>query len=1192
MKLNPRLLNAARPVELILLASISLGLLGGILGIYQARQVSNAINQVFLEHKPLDGVILVLLLILVLIILRLSFSWGGEICGTIAAQRIKQDLRHRLISHIMQLGPAYLRSEAGEAQVRTGELVNTAVEGIDALEVYFSQYLPQIALAALIPVAILLYVFPIDPLSGMIFLITAPLLPLFMYLIGSAAEALTRKQWLGLSRMSAYFLDILQGLTTLKCLGRSRDQIEVIRKVSDNYRQTTMHVLRVTFLSALVLELVATLCTAVVAVEIGIRLLYGKLVFEQAFFLLLLAPEFYQPLRLLATRFHAGMAGVEAAKRIFDILDLPTNRPAQAVEPSGEIEKLPPSISFIDVGYAYSNGNHSLQGITLEIPPGKMTALAGESGAGKTTLTWLLLGFLRPQAGQILVDGKSLADIPYDQWLEKLAWVPQNPYLFNDTISANIALAKPGASDEEIIEAARQANADGFIQSLPMRYQTQIGEHGVRLSAGQAQRIALARAFLKNAPLLILDEATSHLDPQSDRLIRSCMQRLYAGRTVLVIAHRQNTLAMAGQVVRMSHGKVIQITHQTHPSPPILPGNQPQLLDPHPLPVKSSQKAAFPPLMSSTIPADKSRVERRLIKLLAPYAGHVALSVLLGFATVASAMGLMATAAYIISAAALHPSIAELQVAIVGVRFFGLTRGLFRYLDRLVSHDTTLRLLAGWRLWFFQALEPLAPARLMSYHSGDLLSRIISDVNTLENFYIRSIAPPLVALSVSIAAALILGGFGLPLAWGLLVFIFLAGIGLPWLSMKISRRLGPAITAERARLTTLLVDGFQGMADIISCGQASVYIERIRQSSELLNRTQSRLSLLNATQTALSNLLGNLGMLAVLTLGIQRVAQGQLDGVLLGVVTLVALTCFEALQPLPQAAQSYATNRAAASRLYELVDSSPAVSEASDPLPLPNDFNFEVKDLAFQYPLSETMATGSSVDPFSLQDISFSLPQGKHIALIGPSGAGKTTIINLLLRFWEYTHGSILFNQHELRRFRAEDLRRCMALISQNTYLFSASLKDNLLIARPDATSEEIVRATSQAQLHEFIQSLPDGFDTWIGEHGFRLSAGERQRLAVARALLMHTPIIFLDEPTANLDQSTAQALMDTIREITRGVSTITITQSMLGLETMDEILVLEGGRIIEHGDHEQLLAFHGNYKRMWELYYREVSVN
>lgn len=1187
MKLNPRLLKEARHAQFAIGLSIGLSLIGGMLGVFQAREISKVISGVFLEGKNLESVSILIFAILIIVVLRVGFVWGGEMSAGAAARQIKQDLRKRLFTHILDLGPAYLKNEAGEAQARSGELVNLATEGIDALEVYFSQYLPQIALAALIPLTILIFVFPSDSLSGIVLLVTAPLLPIFMYLIGSAAEALTRKQWQGLSRMSAYFLDVLQGLTTLKSLGRSRDQIDVIKKVSEHYRFSTMGVLKVTFLSALVLELIATLSTAVVAVEIGIRLLYGRMVFEQAFFILLLAPEFYLPLRLLGTRFHAGLAGVEAAKRIFEILDLPVVINAGDREQYETKENSPPSILFKDVGFTYSNNKPALQGVSFEIPSGKITALMGESGAGKTTLTWLLLRFLQPQSGEIIVDGKSLNQISAAQWRENLAWVPQNPYLFNDTILANIKLAKPDAGKTAIREAARLAHADEFINELPLGYETVIGERGMRLSAGQAQRIALARAFLKDVPLLILDEATSHLDPETDDYLRGSLESLTRGRTVLVIAHHRTTLARADQVINLSHGRVDEARDIKSPIAPDQAGQGSHL--PLAIPQFHPEITPMPiePKIGAGERSQKQSVENRLFKLFSPFMSRILLSILLGFATIASGVGLMATAAYIISAAALHPSIAELQMAIVGVRFFGLSRGVFRYLERLVSHDVTFRLLARWRVWFYQALEPLAPSRLMRYHSGDLLTRVISDIGSLESFYVRTVAPPLVALLVGVVVTLFLGGFGAQLAWGLMVFLILAGIGLPLLILFLSHQLGPQLIQARAQLSTLIIDGIQGMADLLTCGQAEAQLEQVNQAGERLTRLQGRMAGLTTLQTAFGGLLANLGMLAVLVLAILRVSQGQLDGMLLGVVTLTALTCFEAMQPLPLVAQNFEANRVAARRLYELVDAPPPVVDPAEPLVLPEDSSLEVKSLSFQYPswVDEESAADSS--SFGLKDISFSLPLGKHIALIGPSGAGKTTLTSLLLRFWEYQQGSIRFGNQELRNYRQDDIRKWIAVISQNTYLFSATIKENLLIAQPRATDDEIILAARQAQLHDFIQSLPNGYDTWIGEHGLRLSAGERQRLAIARALLKDSPLLILDEPTANLDPATELAVLNSIRRLSQDRSTITITQRMVGLEIMDEILVLQNGRIIEHGNHNQLLSSRGFYSRMWGLYHQ-----
>jgi thiol reductant ABC exporter CydD subunit len=431
----------------------------------------------------------------------------------------------------------------------------------------------------LIPLAILAFVFPLDFTSGLVLLLTAPLIPLFMILIGSLAQELTQRQWVSLSRMSAHFLDVLQGLTTLKLLGRSREQAAMIALISNRFRQTTMGVLRVAFLSALVLELVATLSTAVVAVEIGLRLLYGYLAFEQAFFVLLLAPEFYLPLRLLGTRFHAGTAGVTAARRIFEILDtsLPTttadrrpqtaesyrqedfDSPANTIVKKAAQSTLRLVIRFADVHYAYDDGQRpALKGVSFTIKTGQKIALVGPSGAGKSTIAHLLLGFIAPIQGLITVDGVPLTELNMAAWRAHLAWVPQQPYLFHASVSDNIRLARPEATLEQVIRAARLAQAHDFIEALPQSYETIIGERGARLSGGQAQRLALARAFLKDVPFLILDEATANLDPLHELQIQAALQQLIQGRTVLIIAHRLSTVYTADKILVMAGGQVVE----------------------------------------------------------------------------------------------------------------------------------------------------------------------------------------------------------------------------------------------------------------------------------------------------------------------------------------------------------------------------------------------------------------------------------------------------------------------------------------------------------------------------------------------------------------------------------------------------------------------------------------------------------
>ncbi len=1231
MKLDRRLLRLVVKSRFALFLAVGLGLAGGVLAVIQARLLSRALNGAFLGGLGLEALGPTLGWLLVVILLRAAGIWGLEAAAHQVAARVKESLRSRLFDHLLALGPARLGSlnpagEAPEAGGRTGELANTAVDGIEALDAYYSQYLPQLALAALIPLAYLVLVLPIDLLSAAVLLVTAPLIPVFMILIGQAAEALTGKQWATLSRLSAYFLDVLQGLTSLKILGRSRAQVEVIAAISERYRKTTLGVLRVTFLSALALELVSTLSTAVVAVQIGLRLLYGWVSFEEAFFILVLAPEFYQPLRMLGTRFHAGMAGAAAGKRIFEILETPLPHRASAPDyekvraqsPSPEAvststragaERHSPQIMLEKVSFTYPDGREALSEVSLTLPAGKRTALVGPSGAGKSTLAALLLGFLEQRSGEIRVDGCPLEKIPPDEWRELVAWVPQNPYLFHASVAENIRLGRPDASPEEVAAAARLAHAHPFIQALPEGYDTLIGERGARLSGGQAQRLALARAFLKNAPVLILDEATANLDPENEAEVQGAVQALMQGRTVLVIAHRLATVVGADQIYVLSEGKLQQAgDHQTLLAESGLyrglveAGLDGLVMDPG-APERQAFEAApgFLDAGGSVPAAQPDRAEPasaagpdplagesenlgstfwRLAGLVWPFRGRILLAALLGFATVASSVGLMSASAYIIASAALHPSIAVLQVAIVGVRFFGLARGVFRYLERLVSHSVTFEVLARLRVWFYSALEPLAPARLMEYRGGDLLSRAIGDIASLENFYVRALAPPLVAALALLGMGIFFSAYSIRLAVVLVLFLLACGAALPLGIRLLGRKPGRQALAARASLNVALVDGIQGMADLAAFGQGRRQAGLVAAAGQELAGAQRAQAHLGGLQAAGGSLLSNLGMWTILLLGISMITSGRISGVDLAVLVLAALTSFEAVLPLPQAAQYLEQNLQAARRLFELVDALPEVEEPEQPLKIPQELALEIRGLSFGYDWARK--NGSAV----LERVSFNLAPGGKLAVVGPSGAGKSTLVHLLLRFWDYSRpgnaGQIFLNGHALSCYRPDEVRQKMAVVSQNTYLFNASLRENLLIARPAASTGEILRAVERAQLQELIGRLPQGLDTWIGESGQKLSAGERQRVAIARAILRDAPLLILDEATANLDTLTEREVLEALHALMEGRSTLMITHRLVSMEKMDEILVLRGGRIAERGRHQDLIQQGGWYAQMW----------
>ncbi|MGB8644448.1 MAG: thiol reductant ABC exporter subunit CydD [Anaerolineae bacterium] len=537
--------------------TIALAFVGGLLIIAQAWLLSTVVAGVFLHGQTLSQVSNLLTLAAIVIFARALCQMGSEITASGVAIRIKSELRRFVFDHLLALGPAYAHGE------RTGELTATVVEGIEALDAYFSQYIPQLVIAALIPLSILLVVLPIDLLSAIILLLTAPLVPVFMLLIGNAAEGLTRRQYNLLSRLSAHFLDTLQGLTTLKALNQSQAQAKTIGQVSARYATATLNVLRVAFLSALVLEIVAAISTAIVAVEIGLRLLYGQMEFQPALLILILAPEFYLPLRSLGLRFHAAASGASAARRIFEIVNTPVPHqpPTTTLQEQTAICSLQAVIRFSSVRYSYPS-RAVLNGVSFEIVKGQRVALFGPSGAGKSTIINLLLRFAEATEGEILVDGVPLHTIPVDAWRAQIAWVPQSPHLLHDTIAANIRMGRPDATSEEVQSAARAAHLDALIESLPEKYETIVGENAARLSGGQAQRLALARALLRDAPILILDEPTSNVDPETEALLQASTEQLMAGRTVLVIAHRLATIYRADQIIVLSQGRVVQVgTH-------------------------------------------------------------------------------------------------------------------------------------------------------------------------------------------------------------------------------------------------------------------------------------------------------------------------------------------------------------------------------------------------------------------------------------------------------------------------------------------------------------------------------------------------------------------------------------------------------------------------------------------------------
>ncbi|WP_246101746.1 thiol reductant ABC exporter subunit CydD [Streptomyces cyaneus] len=1165
--IDPRLLRYARTTRLFLIAAVGLGAVGAVLVIAQAMLIAEAVVGAF-EHGMSAAELRTPLLLLVAVAVgRAVIAWLTELAAHRASAAVKSELRGRLLERAAELGPGWLSGQ------RTGSLVALATRGVDALDDYFSRYLPQLGLAVVVPVAVLARIVTEDWVSAAIIVGTLPLIPIFMMLIGWATQSRMDRQWRLLSRLSGHFLDVVAGLPTLKVFGRAKAQAESIRRITGEYRRATMRTLRIAFISSFALELLSTLSVALVAVTIGMRLVHGEMHLYDGLVILVLAPEAYLPLRQVGAQYHAAAEGLSAAEEIFEVLESPVPASGTAAVPTGTL-----SFAFEGVSVRYPGRSaDAVSDVFLAVEPGETVALVGPSGAGKSTLLNVLLGFVRPTEGRVLVGGADLAELDLEEWRSRIAWVPQRPHLYAGTIAENVRLARPDADDAAVRRALGDAGALEFVDALPRGVDTALGEDGAGLSAGQRQRLALARAFLADRPVLLLDEPTAALDGATEAEVVEAVRRLAVGRTVLLVVHRPALLGVADRVVRLAEavaaGQVSAL-----PNAPVSVAGRP--IDPIEReahsgtavddPQASSDAAEAMPLATRT-----RGVLARVRAMSGPRRGRLALALLLGSLALGSAVGLMATSGWLISRASQQPPVLYLMVAVTATRAFGIGRAVFRYAERLVSHDAVLRMLADTRVAVYRRLERLAPAGLRRTRRGDLLSRLVADVDALQDYWLRWLLPAAAATVVSAGAvgftAWLLPEAGAVLAVGLLA----AGAGVPLVTGTVARRAERRLAPARGVLATRVTDLLTGTAELTVAGALPSRTAEARRADGTLTRIASRAATATALGDGLTALISGLTVAATTLVGAQAVADGRLGGVTMAVVVLTPLAAFEAVLGLPLAVQYRQRVCKSAERVYEVLDAPEPVREPERPRQAPaSPFPVAVTGLTARYAGQERDA---------LAGLDLTLEEGRRIAVVGPSGSGKTTLAQALLRFLDADAGSYMLGGVDAYALDGDDVRRLVGLCAQDAHLFDSSVRENLLLAKKDATESELRDALERARLLDWADSLPDGLDTLVGEHGARLSGGQRQRLALARALLADFPVLVLDEPAEHLDLPTADALTADLLAATEGRTTLLITHRLAGLEAVDEVVVLDEGRVVQRGAFAELAAVDGPLRGMAE---------
>ncbi|MFJ3081739.1 thiol reductant ABC exporter subunit CydD [Streptomyces halstedii] len=1156
--IDPRLLRYARATRFFLAAVVGLGLAGAALVIAQAMLVAEVVVGGFEDGLTVHGLRTPLLLLIGVALGRALVAWLTERAAYRASAAVKSELRGRLMERAADLGPGWLGEQ------RTGSLVALATRGVDALDDYFSRYLPQLGLAVVVPVAVLARIVTEDWVSAAIIVVTLPLIPLFMALIGWATQSRMDRQWHLLSRLSGHFLDVVAGLPTLKVFGRAKAQAESIRAITSQYRRATLRTLRVAFLSSFALELLATLSVALVAVTIGMRLVHGELDLYTGLVILILAPEAYLPIRQVGAQYHAAAEGLSAAEEIFSVLE--TERPTagtSAVPASPRIE-----LEGVTVRHPGRTAP-SLDAAHLVVEPGETVALVGPSGVGKSTLLDVVLGFTCPDEGRIRVGGTDLSALSPERWREQIAWVPQRPHLFAGTIADNVRLARPEADDQAVESALREAGAYDFVAALPDGTHTPLGEDGAGLSAGQRQRLALARAFLADRPLLLLDEPTASLDGETEAGIVDAVRRLAEGRTVLLVVHRPALLAVADRVVALEPREDGQPdTGDAAPRPGREPGGRDgSVMAVPPAPEeRETRRAALP---------GSGRVFARIRETARAERGKLSLALLLGSLAVGSSVGLMAVSGWLISRASEQPPVLYLMVAVTATRAFGLGRAVFRYAERLVSHDAVLRTLAELRVAVYRGLERVAPAGLRTARRGDLLTRLVSDVDALQDYWLRWLLPAGTALLVGVGAVGFTGWLlpeaGAVLAAGLL----LAGVGVPLVSGAAARHAERRLAPARSLLAVRVADLLGGTAELTVAGALPRRKREVRAADADLTAIASRAATATAVGAGLSALLCGLTVVAAALAALPAVRDGRLAGVTLAVVVLTPLAAFEAVNGLPLAVQFRRRIGRSAERVYEVLDAPLPVREPADPAEPPaSPFPLVLRDLSARY---------GGADRDALDSVGLTLVPGRRVAVVGPSGSGKTTLAQVLLRFLDAREGSYSLGGVEASALDGDTVRTFVGLCAQDAHVFDSSIRENLRLARTGATDDELCDALARARLLDWVRSLPDGIDTLVGEHGARLSGGQRQRLALARALLADFPVLVLDEPAEHLDLATADALTADLLDATRGRTTLLITHRLAGLDAVDEVLVLDEGRIAQRGAYEELAVADGPLRGMLE---------
>ena len=1182
MYFDRRLWQFTEGLRLRIAGAVLIGLLSAVVGIARLALLGWLLGRVF-QGEGFDDLVLPIVAVAAAMVARGVLEYWRTMEAHRTAALVQLQIRARLFDQIAVLGPGQFGAQ------RSGDTLLTLIDGVEQLETYFGQYLPQLFVAAVTPFGIFAFAAFLDlPLAGVLlgFALLTLIAPVaFHHWDQKSAKA----RQAAYAAYGAELLDSVQGLATLKAFGQSRARGRFLAEKAHELFRTTMWVLASNSASRGITD-AGIAIGAAAALGVGAaRIAEGAIGIEVLLIVLMMGVEVFRPMRDLRALLHQGMHGRSAAESLFRLFD--TKPAIEDADDAADTAELAPTIAFEDVRFAYPGGRRPAHdGLSFSVSAGERVGIVGASGAGKSTVLRLLMRFDDPQAGRILLGGQDLRTLDRAALRAGFGVVNQDTYLFHGTAAENIRFGKPDASDAEVETAARAANAHGFIARLPQGYHTVIGERGIRLSGGQRQRIAIARALLRDAPILLLDEALSSVDAENEAVIHDALARLMGGRTVLIMAHRLSSVIDADRILVLDEGRVVEsgchedlmaargVYHRLmadqareglEEPPPAVPGTEPAAE-----PTTEDRHLAAVGAGAADDEVLQARglgwwsAWMRLLGVVRPFRGRVWLAFGLGVARVVAFIGVGVLSALVVAGIKLGTPVDGLLIALYAIAPLA---GLLHWLESWVAHDMAFRLLTDMRIALYDKLDKLAPAYLLRRRTGDIVGMATQDVELVEYFFAHTIAPALVAVLVPAAVMATLLIYGWPTAAALAPFILLVGLS-PFFLRKRLDRLGSRAREMLGLLNAHAVDTIQGLAELLAFGQQAarrkVFLGFVRDHHQVRLPYYRDLTL----QMALIETATGLGGLAVVMAGTAWIAAGSLEVAMLPLLAILAMATFLPVSEIAHVGRQLADTLGATRRLHAVHSAPVTVRDGPGADPAPGAPALEMAGVGFTYVGTKRAA---------LTDVTLAVRPGETLALVGPSGAGKTTIAHLFMRFWDPEDGVVRLDGEDVRQWTLDELRSRIALVAQDTYLFNDTLRANILIARPDASEDQLAEAVRRAALDGFVAALPEGLETRVGERGTRLSGGQRQRVAVARAVLKNAPILILDEATSHLDAVNEALLRRALSELMAERTTVIIAHRLSTVRDADTIVVLDDGCIVESGTHESLLARAGLYAQL-----------